>query len=49
MYDMIESLIGHTWESQYSGDQQYIYSICCVIIIITMVALVRWVDKIFFR
>lgn len=38
MYDLIENIINHTWNTQYSGDQQYIYYICgCLIVILTVV------------
>lgn len=37
MYDIIENIIGHNWQSNYSGDQQYIYYISgAVIVIITV-------------
>ena len=51
MYDLVYELIGHTWSgSGYSGtEEQYIYSICGVIIIIVLVVLVRWIDRIFMR
>lgn len=51
MYDLIIDIIGHTWDaSQYSStEQQYVYSICGVIIIIVLVVLVRWIDRIFMR
>ena len=43
MYDLIIDIIGHTWDtSQYSNtEQQYVYSICGVIIIIVLVVLVE--------
>ena len=38
MYELIENIINHTWNTQYSGDQQYIYYICgCLIVILTVV------------
>lgn len=49
MYDMISELIGHEWITNYSGEQQYVYSICCVLILVVTISLVRWIDKIFFR
>ena len=51
MYDMIVEIISHTWDtSSYSNtEQQYIYSICGVIIIVVLVAMVRWIDRIFMR
>lgn len=32
MYDIIFDIIGHEYVSNYSGDQQYIYYICAVLI-----------------
>lgn len=51
MYDLIIDIIGHTWDpSQYSNtEQEFVYSICGVIIIIVLVVLVRWIDRIFMR
>lgn len=52
MYDIIEQLIGHAWETStgYSTtEQQYITSIAGVCIIIVLVVLARWIDRIFFR
>lgn len=38
MYDIISGIIGHTWNTQYSGDQQYIYYICgCLIVLFSCV------------
>lgn len=38
MYDLIKSIIDHTWVTNNTADQQYIYYICgCVIIILTVV------------
>lgn len=37
MYDIIEAMIGHTWQSQYTSDQQYIYYIAGAVIIIFLV------------
>lgn len=49
MYDIITGIIDHTYVSNYTGDQQYIYSICAVIIIISLVSLLRWIDKCIFK
>lgn len=32
MYDIISNLIAHDWQSNYSGEQQYVYAICGVLI-----------------
>lgn len=32
MYDLISDLIQHTYQSSYAGDQQYIYTCCCILI-----------------
>lgn len=34
MYDIIEAIIGHTWQSNYTSDQQYIYYICGAMIMV---------------
>lgn len=34
MFDIIQNIIAHTWESNYSGDQSYIYYICGALIVI---------------
>lgn len=34
MYDLISDLINHDYVSNYSGDQQYIYTACVVLIIL---------------
>lgn len=49
MYDIISGIIDHTYQSSYSGDQQYIYSICAVIIVISLVSLLHWIDKCIFK
>lgn len=44
MYDIIDTIISHAWESNYSSDQQYIYYICgALIVVLTAV----FVDRIF--
>lgn len=40
MYDIISNIIDHAWQSNYSGDQQYIIYICGALIIIFAVAFV---------
>ncbi len=40
MYDIVERIINHTWQSNYSGDQQYVYTICGVLMIVVVVELI---------
>lgn len=47
MYDRIEYIIDHVYESQYSGDQQYIYFICGALIIILTVVTIDLVYRVF--
>lgn len=52
MYEIVESIIDHPWISGTGAnttEQQYIFSICGVIIIVVLVVLARWIDRIFFR
>lgn len=37
LYDIVTAMIGHTWQSNYSGDQSYIYNIVGCIIILAFV------------
>lgn len=37
MYDVIESLINHSWQSNYTSDQQYIYYIAGTVIVLISV------------
>lgn len=41
MYDIVKSIIGHTWQtgSNVPGDQQYIYYIVSVVIVVLLVLL----------
>lgn len=40
MYDVIEELINHQWQSNYTSDQQYIYYIVgCLIVIFSVFVL----------
>ena len=43
MYDIIQNLINHTWQTNYTTDQQYIYYIAGAVIILFVV----WVFDIF--
>jgi len=47
MYDLITALINHTWQTNYSGDQQYIYYICGTLIIILTVVFIDLVYRLF--
>ena len=40
MYDIVERIINHTWQSNYSGDQQYVYTIFGVLMIVVVVELI---------
>lgn len=47
MYDVVHSIIGHDWITNYTSDQQYIYYICGALIVIIMVVLIDLVYRIF--
>lgn len=47
MYSIIEQIISHSWQSNYSGDQQYIYYIAGALIIVLTVAFVDLVKTTF--
>lgn len=50
MYDIINDVISHTWVSNYSGEQAYVYSICgvlCVLFIAHFADFVRWIMDMF--
>ena len=47
MYELIEGIIGHVWVSNYSGDQQYIYYVCCAMIPLLTVVFVDFIKDIF--
>lgn len=40
MYDIISGIIAHTWQSNYTSDQQHIYYICGAVIIVFSVAFI---------
>lgn len=40
MYDIIQGIIDHAYQNNYSGDQQYIYYICAIVIVILTVVFV---------
>lgn len=47
MYDLIEGIIGHSWQSNYTSDQQYIYYIAGAMIIILTVVFIDMVYRVF--
>lgn len=47
MYDLITEIIGHTWQSNYSGDQQYIYYIAGALIILLVVVAIDLIYRLF--
>lgn len=47
MYDLISALINHTWQNNYTGDQQYIYYIAGTLIIILTVVFIDLVYRLF--
>ena len=47
MYDVIRDIIDHTWQSNYTSDQQYIYYIAGTLIVIFSVVIIDLVYRIF--
>lgn len=47
MYDIIEQIISHSWQSNYTSDQQYIYYIAGALIVVLTVAFVDLVKTTF--
>ena len=47
MYDIISEIIGHTWQSSYTGDQQYIYYIAGALILLLVVVFVDMIYRTF--
>lgn len=47
MYDLISEIISHSWQSNYTSDQQYIYYIAGALIIVLTVAFVDLVKSTF--
>lgn len=47
MYEVIEDIINHTWQSNYTSDQQYIYYIAGTLIVIFTVVIIDLVYRIF--
>lgn len=47
MYDIIFEIIGHAWQSNYTGDQQYIYYIAGALILLLVVVFVDMIYRTF--
>lgn len=47
MYDIISDIIDHTWVTQNSGEQQYVYYIVGAIIALLVVVIVDLIRDIF--
>lgn len=47
MYEVVEGIINHTWQSNYTSDQQYIYYICGTLIVIFSVVFIDGIRQIF--
>lgn len=49
MYDLIKEIISHTWETNTysSSEQQYIYYICGVLIIVLTVVFIDLIYRVF--
>ena len=41
MYDLLDSLIGHTWQTGAAGNQQYLYYGSILLAVISLVGFVR--------
>ena len=47
MYEIIRSIIDHSWVTQGSGDQQYIYYIAGALIIILTIIFIDLIYRVF--
>lgn len=47
MYDIIYEIIGHSWQSNYTSDQQYIYNIAGALIILLTVVFIDMIYRTF--
>lgn len=47
MYSIIEQIISHSWQTNYTSDQQYIYYIAGALIVVLTVAFVDLVKTTF--
>ena len=46
MYDIIKNIIGHSWNTQTTGDQQIVYYICGALIIVVTACLIDLIYRI---
>lgn len=49
MYDLINNIINHSYQSNYSGEQSYIYNICGALILLLTVVFIDLVYRFFVR
>ena len=50
MYQIIEQIISHVWDTSYSNsEQQYIYFTCCALILVLTAVFIDMVVRILFR
>lgn len=47
MYDILNEIIGHTWVTNYNGEQQYIFNTCCALVPILTVAFIDTIKTVF--
>lgn len=47
MYDIVSDIIDHTWITQNSGEQQYVYYIVGAVIVLLVVVFVDLIKDIF--
>lgn len=47
MYSVIENIISHSWQSNYTNDQQYIYYIAGAVIILLVVVFADMIYRTF--
>lgn len=47
MYDLVAEIINHSWQSNYSSDQQYIYYICGALIVLFSMVFVDLIYRLF--
>ena len=45
MYDIVSNIIDHVWQSNYSGEQQYIYYISGALVVIFSAVLIDMVYR----
>ena len=48
MYDLIQGFIDHTWVTTTNqGDQQYIYAISCILLVVFVVKVIDLISDVF--